>query len=238
MNASTTVQPRLEATRTLFEAIRAASRTQKQKGLDILWDVLGEMHRERVTDFSVGIVGPRLKSRGGISTEALRNPAAKDYRGIIASYAVAVLGDNPASRQAGRSQVDVALDAIGDPAMRAVFRQMAAENRMLKHQNDQLRSSFKALSVGDPKTVSAEVLDCAPSTALAQDVEVLLPATSRRLLPSEVDALSAALDDGRLAENGWEVQPSGAITNDVGEVVLPPGFATSLAKAIRALKIA
>ena len=234
MNVTTTIPPGLASTRALFDNVRESSRSQKQKGLDVLWEVLEQMRRDRVTDFSVSVVGPRLKNRGGISTEALRNPPAKDYREIIASYASAIVGDEVQTKQSGRSQIDVALEAIADPGMRAIFRQIVAENRMLKHQNDQLRSSFKSLAVGSGiRTDSSPQDDRAAESAVAkQSAEILPPVALGQLLPSECDALRAALDDGRIAENGWEIQPNGAITNDVGEVVLPPGFATSLAKAI------
>jgi len=98
---------------------------------------------------------------------------------------------------------------------------------MLKNQSNELRSSFKSLSV------SASAHRPHRSVDRALEAEILPPRTlSDDLLPSEIDVLRRSIDKDRLAENGWDVQPNGSIIDDTGTSVLPPGFVSVVTRII------
>jgi hypothetical protein len=199
-----------------------ASRDAKRQNLDVLWAVLEEMRLGNARDFSLAEVGRRLEKAGGPKTQSLRNEGGKDFRNLIAVFAAAVGSSGQRLPRGERSQLDIALDTLADPGLRALFKQVVAENRMLKLQNDGLRSAFKALSVS-----ATPIAAMSP----AAEVEIMPPRdASGALLPSEIEALRRSIDPDRLAENGWDVQPNGSIVDDTGTTVLPPGFAFAVTK--------
>ena len=134
--------PALADTQSFYEDLkRGASRVAKRRNLEILWDVLEEMRRANAHDFSLAEVGRRLEKAGGPKTQSLRNEGGKDFRNLIGAYAAAVGGSSQRIPRGERTQLDIALDAVADPGMRALFKQVVAENRLMKHQNGRSRTS-------------------------------------------------------------------------------------------------
>jgi hypothetical protein len=209
----------------LYETLkRNASRQTKKDNLDTLWAVLAQMRLANASDYSIAEVGRRLEKVDGLKTQSLRNEGGKDFREIIAAFARAVGGSEERLPRRERSPLDIALDAVADPGIRTLFKQVVAENRMLKHQNDELRSAFKSLSVS--AAAERPVVQTAGMEAIPQR------STAGDLTPSEIEALRRSIDPDRLAENGWDIQPNGSIREDTGMTVLPPGFAFAVAKIV------
>jgi hypothetical protein len=222
----TNLIPATTDVREYFEKLcEDATRDTKRRSLAVLWTVLEDMRKGNVRDYSISEVGRRLEKAGGPKTQSLRNEGGKDFRDLIATYAAAVGRGTERIPRGERTQLDIALDAVADPGMRALFKQVVAENRMLKHQNDELRSAFKSLSVKAPRTSPVEF----------KTEPEILPSTTTSLgdlVPSEVDALRRSIDQGRLDENGWSVQSNGSVVDDTGTTILPPGFAIAISKVI------
>jgi len=211
-----------------------ARRPQRRKSLELLWNVLEAMRAEGEVDYSIASVGERLEAAGGLSTQSIRNTPGKPFRDVIAAYAAAVGGSRKRTGQREMSPLDVALASVANPAARALLRQCVAEHKRCQHEKDQLRSAFKRLSVGNEPGASPTF--SVPQSPLPAQTVTAPPPPSRPfggpLHRFEIEAVRAAIDDDRLAENGWIIQSNGSIVSETGEVLLPPGFATSLAKMI------
>lgn len=199
-----------------------AARENKRKNLDLLWQVLDGMWREGCWDYSVAEVGRKLAEAGGPKTQSLRNEGGQDFRRVIEAFGACAGARGRAQQIQGRSQLDIAVESLPDPAVRAMFRQVVAENKLYKAQNDQLRSAFKELSVKRP----VETPDSAQ--AVSQDVSV--PAT--QLTAREKELLKRNLSPERFEENGWQLMEGGGVVDDAGVMVLSPGFIEVLAKLL------
>jgi hypothetical protein len=211
-----------------------AKRAQRRKSLELLWNVLEAMRAQAELDYSIVSVGEHLEAAGGLGTQSIRNAPGKPFRDLIAAYAATVGGSRKGAGQREVSPLDLALESVANPAARALLRQCVAEHKRCQHEKDQLRSAFKRLSVGNepgaspPFSVPQSPLPAQTATAPSSPSRAL----SAPLHRFEIDAVRAAIDEDRLAENGWAIQPNGSIVSERGEVLLPPGFATSLAKMI------
>lgn len=217
-----TTKPHLAAAQAVLEQLKAAAiRDAKKRNLDLLWSVLVDMHQSGVRDYSLVLVGQRLEAAGGPKTQSLRNEGGKDFRDLIVAF-VDALGPQGKPRQAaGRSQLDVAIDSLPDIGLRALLRQVVAENTLLKGQTDQLRSAFKNLNVASASP--EQTVDSAGGA-------VVIQAAAELLTLAEKETLRRSVDKDRFAENGWKVRKNGSVVDDAGIVVLPPGFVPLLTR--------
>ncbi|WP_052370858.1 gamma-mobile-trio protein GmtX [Chromobacterium haemolyticum] len=193
-----------------------AVRENKRKNLELLWRVLEGMWCEGSRDYGVAEVGRRLAEAGGPKTQSLRNEGGQDFRRVIEAFAVCAGARGRVQMVQGRSQLDIAVEALPDPAVRAIFRQVVAENKLYKSQNDQLRSAFKKLSVRRPANVQLE-----------QPVEgaVQNQVTENSVLTQgERDLLRKNIAPSRFEENGWTILGNGGVLDSDGVMVLSPGF--------------
>lgn len=200
-----------------------ASRENKRKNLDLLWQVLEGMWREGCRDYGVAEVGRKLAEAGGPKTQSLRNEGGQDFRRVIEAFGTCAGARGRAQQLQGRSQLDIAVESLPDPAVRAMFRQVVAENKLYKTQNDQLRSAFKELSVRRP----AGTMEASPQLATQ---EVVMPA--QPLTPRENELLKRNLSPDRFEENGWRILDGGGVVDDAGVVVLSPGFLDVMTKLL------
>lgn len=198
---------------------KQAVRENKRKNLDLLWQVLEEMWRDGCRDYGVAEVGRKLAAVGGPKTQSLRNEGGKDFRMVIEAFAACAGARGRARVVQGRPQIDIAVESLPDPAVRAMFRQVVAENKLYKNQNDQLRSAFKALSVRRPE-------DGSQSSNSDQVIAAPVP----QLTPREKVLLQRNLSPERFEENGWRIIEEGGVVDDAGVVILSPGFMDVMAK--------
>lgn len=199
-----------------------AARENKRKNLELLWNVLEGMWRDGCRSYGLAEVGRRLTEAGGPKTQSLRNEGGEDFRRIIEAFGICARGHSSVQQGPGRSQLELAVDCLHDPALRAMFRQVVAENKLYKTQNDQLRSSFKELSI----TRQVDTL----STVNAPQFEVSTPTAP--LTTREKDLLRRNLSPERFEENGWKITEEGSVMDDTGIVVLSPGFLTIMGKLL------
>ncbi|MEZ2738001.1 gamma-mobile-trio protein GmtX [Comamonas jiangduensis] len=200
-----------------------ALRENKRKNLELLWQVLEEMWREGCRDYGIAEVGRKLAKAGGPKTQSLRNEGGQDFRRLIEAFSACAGARSRSQMVRSRSQLDIAVEALPDSAVRAMFRQVVAENKLYKSQNDQLRSAFKQLSVKRPVD---EVL---PSEASASQS---LSASVHPLTVHEKDLLRRNLSPERFEENGWTRLDNGGVVDDAGVVVLSPGFLDVVGKLL------
>lgn len=195
---------------------KKAVRENKRKNLDLLWQVLETMWHEGCREFGIADVGRRLADVGGPKTQSLRNEGGQDFHRLIKAFATCSGAYKGAPLVQGRSQLELAVEGLSDPAVRAIFRQVVAENKLYKTQNDQLRSAFKELSVRRPS-------DATQSTHLNSH-------QVHQLTSGEKNLLRKNLSPERFEENGWNIMEHGEVVDDTGCIVLSSGFMDIMAK--------
>jgi hypothetical protein len=198
---------------------RQAVRENKRKNLELLWQVLVGMWVEGCRDYGVAEVGRNLTQAGGPKTQSLRNESGQDFRRIIEAFAACAGARARGQLTRGGSQLDIAVESLSDPAARAMFRQVVAENKLYKTQNDQLRSAFKKLSIRPPDHAAQ------PDAAIP-----VMPSPKQSLTAREAELLKRNLSPERFEENGWQLAEGGAVVDDSGVVVLSSGFMDVIAK--------
>jgi len=213
--------------------IAASDREGKKRNLQLLWGILVGLLQEREPNFAVTSVCRRLERAGGPKVQSVRNAGGKDFRALIQAFATAAGIPAQKAVTQGKSQRDLALESISDPGMRAVFRQIVAENRNLRNRCDRLASSFKDLSVlapGSQPPSGTPMKESVHPSGISQAAQVILPpaASSSPLTPQEREALRKGFSPERLGENGWTIQPDGSVEDIRGRCVLPPRFAHAI----------
>lgn len=220
--APTTAPDPVRDARQLYRFHReAAQREAKMKNLDLLWDVLEAMRSDGCRDYCLAEIGRRLEAVGGPKTQSLRNAQGGHFREVIGAYAAGIRGSTRYAAKS-KSQVEVALDLITDPSIRATLRMAIEEGKRLKVVNDNLHAAFKTLQIG----VLADPVATAKPPAPVSSMDAG-PKLSWRLLR----ALRKGIDHARLAERGLVVMDDGSIEDEHGNVLFPPSFVTAIEAA-------
>ena len=137
----------LVAVKARFEEAKSnASRDSRKTNIDILWRALESIRISGLNNFSLAEIGRRTEALNGMKTQSLRNEPGKDFRHLIELYEQAVQVDEPSIDS---SQIDRAISLISDSGLRVALKMQQKELQRLKHENDQLRSSFKNISIGN-----------------------------------------------------------------------------------------
>jgi regulator of replication initiation timing len=190
------------------------------------------MRTENVPDYSIVRVGKYSEALGGPKTQSLRNQNGAHFRELIDAFAATAGKSVKKAPARPLTNVERAIDEIADMGSRTALRMMLEERRRLEAENDQLRSSFKHLSVS---TKAA-----APIQAQAQAESIgsnsnLLMISENRLDESMISALAKFLEDRWLEERLWTAEPDGSITDQFtnGDMIAPPGFVDALREVLR-----
>lgn len=163
-----------------------------------------------------------MEPLGGPKNQSLRNSQGDDFRTIISAYEDAAKRLLP---KTDMTQMETAISMIPDPIVRVVLKEFFAENKRLKHENDQLRAAFKNLSIGQAPAAS-EVTTYA--TTPGTHISLMLSLAS-------LGAIRKGLNSDRLRERGLTITKSGATEDTIWRQIFPPGFATGLQSLIDAL---
>lgn len=205
----------------VFKRLLQGATPARTRSLKALHEVCKEQRNHGSHDFSLVTIGRLSKLRNGPAAAALGNPAGRVYRQLIAAHRDA---SSPQTKKAVRSApVDT-----WDPLSRAHIQQLEDQLRSLRNQVTDLqrianKTARVAVTKGDAHDGSA--------TLQANFVGAIAP----DLLPFEEDAVVNALDPRRLRRAGLVVGAHGRLHTTVGEELFPIGFATGLAKLLKAL---
>ncbi len=223
----------LTAPRAIFEGAKGrAVRANKVANLELLWSVLMEIREIGGRDYSLAEVGRRLEEKGGMKTQSLRNAGGADFREIITAVAQSVLG-SPRYIAKTKSNVDQALDFIGDPSVRAVLKEEIAQAKKLREENAMLRHAFSKLSIPREEELWQESQTMfQPQATVVSEVQPVsglnqCDGVSRRLSRELLAALKKGSDPKRIRKQGFTVKDDGSIENARGDALFPPGFLTA-----------
>lgn len=203
----------------LYQDLHSTANAQKKKGLATIYEILKEMRKNPAVSYTVAEVARRSQAAGGPREQTIRNKSGADYRLLIETYRenhvqVRASSSKPPGALANRDS-DL-LRKISDPALRAVMGGVVAERNSLRNQLNLLKSN-------------ANVTIDMRAGKSGQD---LIPSIKSRLTGSEVIALTHAISDEKMAEEGWIVTKHGGVRDSTGRGVFKPGFTAALKKVL------
>src|SRR5690606_34816672 len=109
------------------------------------------------------------------------------------------------------------LQKIDEPAVRAVFTSLVAENSRLHGQVNQLK-----------RITTVEIDRRASATLVAAPGPMDALPIAHVLTYSQLEALRAAISAETFSVNNWTENPDGSVTNSAGRVIYDPGYVTGL----------
>lgn len=209
----------------LLQALKATARPQKQRNLDVVHAVCGELHRLGSRDFILATVGRMAHERGGPAPRTLYTAQSQDFRTLIEGWAAFSRASGrhtpAAARPVGESDL---LGRIEDPALRALIGAIVAERDRLRAQINVLRANADVVIDRRPLPGTLRV------DASQQVIQVLSPLQAFSDL--EREALQRAISKKFLAQEGWSEGPGGEVFNAKGRRLYEYGYATALRKLL------
>lgn len=216
----------------LYETLSAEAHTRTQKSLKVLHGVCRAQADANNGDFSIATIARLSAANGGAGDKAIRNNVGPGpiYRQLIEAWANYSGGrmKKPAQRvEAPAKDYDI-LARIDDPALRAVVGSMIAEKNKLQRELKTLKASTNVVIDKRIQQTTMTQSEEEPS------VEVL-PAL-HLLDEGEKQALTHAISDKLLTEQGWQATETGAINQATGRKrrVYQAGYLTAIRKILDA----
>lgn len=215
---------RLESPDDTFQRLlEKGGRSQKRRNLQAVHRLCSQHFSGGLRDFSFPVIGKLCEEAGIFKARILYNSASEDYRSIIGAWAARAGPPHPKVSKSARGESSL-LDAIIDPAVRAIVQGIVIERDTLRQQVNTLKAN--ANLVIDRRPLGASIVGVPESTPV-----IVIP-TAAKLTESEREALTEAISPDKLRAQGWEEVALGEIVNNKGRTIFGPGFATGLRKIL------
>lgn len=204
----------------LLEALCADTDPRKARSLRLIHSICVEQQDRGSNDYSIATIGRLSADRGGPAAGAIRNKTGEAYRALIKTFAASAADKTSKTAKTNSGQVDLILEGVTDPVLRARLGLLLAE----------LRATRAQLLAARHLANQTATLDLAGPLL---NERTLRPATGLTLL--EVRALEKAISAVTLRHWGWRTDESGRIVTDTGRTVFGAGFVTAISKALASL---
>lgn len=205
----------------LLEQLKKTANTRKQKNLDIIHAVCREQYERGSKDFSVATIARIAEERGGPVKGSIHNKTGDDFKGLIKAWAQHTGGVTRKVRQVSQNPYEALIDRIEQPEIRSIMASVLAENRKLRAQNNLLKSQ------------EHRVIDMRPQTQTpVRDPIQVLPAAKGLLSDWEVEALTRAVSQAFLGQEGWSEGANGCVLNASGRKIYAEGYMSGIRKII------
>jgi hypothetical protein len=209
----------------LLDLLKAKSNTRKQRSLEIINRICREQLERGSRDFSIATIGRLSSEQGGPSPQTIRNKGGEDFRALIGTWAEDAKGAMKKPPKIHDSGISSILGKIEDPAVRSIVGSILATNSKLQREVNLLKQQTEI--VIDRRTI--------PSFSTTQ-VDESLSNLSGRLTASETTALSHAISSELMDQEGWTIEKSGRVVNNIGRTIFKAGFATAIRKMLNDLR--
>lgn len=204
----------------LLGLLKAKSNARKQRSLDIISRIcLGQVERGS-RDFSIATVGRLSAEQGGPSPQTIRNKGGEDFRALIANWAEHSRGAMKKPPKIQESEISSILVKINDPVVRSIVGSILATNARLHREVNLLKQQTEIII--DRRTISL--------SPAQQSVQ--LAGISEKLTSTELAALSHAISDELMEQEGWIIEKSGRVVNKHGRTIFKAGYSLVIKKII------
>ena len=206
----------------LYERLSQKSRSQKQRSLKIVHTICREQIERGSSDFSIAMIGGLSESRGGPTTQSMRNKGGSDYRALIEAWLNLANKKNSGSHRRetpGITLKEQLLNKISDPVVRAEVGILMAEIKKLRGENLLLKKLSNNKIVLDQRQVFQATTD----------VESL---SCFDLSDMERVAIQSAIDDSFIASQGWKHLSRGEIVTGTGQQIYKKGYLSAIKKVL------
>lgn len=204
----------------LLQQLKATANPRKAKNLDIIHAVCREQFERGSKDFSVATIAKIAVERGGPVKSTIHNKTGDDFKGLIKAWAKHTGGVLRKVCKVSENPVYAVLDKIPDPAVRAVMGAVLAENK-------KLRGEVNLLKANTTLTIDLRQVSGKPAS---ETIQILSASTG--FTESEKEALSDAISEKHLQDEGWVEDGYGRILNSKGRLIFKVGFTTAIRKII------
>lgn len=202
----------------LLEALCAEADPRKASSLRLIHAICVEQRDRGSADYSIATIGRLSAERGGPAAGAIRNKTGEAYRALIKTF---VGSAGRKTDPVGAGQVDLILEGVTDPVLRARLGLLLAE----------LKATRAQLLAARHLANQTAILDLAQSTP---DEQTSAPPPYLSAL--EVRALENAISATTLEHWGWRVDEGGRIVTDTGRTVFAAGFVTAIGKVLEGVR--
>ena len=205
----------------LIDLLKAKSNARKQRSLDIINGICREQLDRGSRDFSIATIGRLSSEQGGPSPQTIRNKGGDDFRALIATWAEHSKGAMKKPPKIQESGISSILGKIEDPAIRSIVGSILAAKSKLQRDVNLLKQQAEIII--DRRTIPSSL------TTQGDDSLAIL---SDRLTASETTALSHAISAELMDQEGWTIEKSGRMVNNIGRTIFKAGFATAIRKML------
>ncbi len=200
----------------VYASITGSATVRKKRSLEILHKVCQEQHKRGSVDYSIATIGRLSAEAGGPATQSIRNKEGREYRELIAAWSTTNTLPKSKKQLGSINQAfEKVLELIPDASAKAFVGLLISENRKLKGENALLKDAANV------------IIDKRPNSDVSSKrIESEFPS----LLPTELDALRAAIADENLKKLGWVVDPATGRVTKNSQPIFKAGFATAILK--------
>lgn len=202
----------------LLDLLKAKSNTRKQRSLDIINGICKDQINQGSRDFSIATIGRLSAEQGGLSPQTIRNKGGDDFRALIAAWADHAKGAMKKPPKIQESGINSILGKINDPALRSIVGSILAINAKLQREVNLLKQQ------------SEIIIDRRAVPLLETRQHESHPASF--LTSSEASALSHAISSELMEQEGWIIEKSGRIVNNLGRTIFKTGFESAVRKIL------
>lgn len=218
----TTIHPN-EVLKGLLVNVLRSNKAATLKSLHEVCRTQFETQLESLRDFSVVTIGRICETQGLFKARILYNAASRDYVALITAWAAF---SGPAVVKAPKESKDLAshqyLMRIEDPALRSLMQAVISERDSLRAKINLLKIQTQIII--DQRPLGATIAKSSPSVAILE--------IKAQLTESERDALTKAISNEFLDQEGWKEGAYGEITNRSNRIVYDVGYVTGIRKIL------
>lgn len=205
----------------LLDLLKTKSNARKQRSLDVINGICRDQVDRGSKDFSIATVGRLSVEQGGPSPQTMRNKGGDDFRALIATWAEQSKGAMKKPPKIQESGINSILGKINDPAVRSVVGSILAANSKLQREVNLLKQ--QAEIVIDRRTIPLST---------SKQLDVQLTSIAEGLTATELTSLSHAISTELMDQEGWTIEKSGRVVNDLGRTIFMAGFTIAVEKIL------
>jgi hypothetical protein len=203
----------------LCEKLKQNATSTTVKSIDIIHDVCKEQAKRGSSDFTIATIGRLSEEAHGPKTQAIRNKTGEKYQALIQSWAKFKKPINVISNKV--KEKDAWVEDISDSRIKWLVMDLIAQNSKLTGQL-QLAKEQANIHIDLRPAASNNIMEDSPQSSIPKST----------LLPTELAALSHAIDQERFKGNEWVVDSRGRVKDKEGNTIFKAGFVSAIEKIL------